>query len=506
MQRRELLKSAGTLALCSAAGRLGRAAVPHGPFQPAWESIRDNYHPPAWFREAKFGIFIHWGLYSIPAHGNEWYARHMYTSDVRWHTEHYGAPDKFGYKDFIPLFKAEEYDPAAWASLFKQAGARYVMPVAEHHDGFAMWDSNLTEWCAGKMGPKRDLIGDLAKAVRAQNLIFCASDHRMEHHTFMYPAAGVPNDQFDPRYAGFYGPPVPGNMNDGNASAEFQVDWLARCQELIDKYQPQMLYFDNGINDRAYDKVKLQAAAYYYNRALEWKKEVSLCTKDIAYLAGSIPDFEKSNREPRWIYPGEWQVDDAIGTTWGYTTEIRYRPAQAILQELVDIVSKGGNLLLNISPRGDGAIPEEQQTILKSIGAWLRVNGEAIYGSRAWRMYGEGPSVPAEAPADWRGGSSAQPTPLSPKRMPAFTAQDYRFTSNRGSLYAFGMGTPGPEAVLRQLGKSTAAVKKVTLVSTGEPLPFEQQAQALRVKLGAIPAHEGPFVLKIEGTEVLGTV
>src|ERR1019366_2866777 len=306
----------------------------------------------------------------------------------------------------------------------------------EHHDGFAMWDSNLTEWCAGKMGPKRDLIGDLAKAVRDQNLIFCASDHRMEHHTFMYPAAGVPNDQFDPRYAGFYGPPVPGNMNDGNASAEFQKDWLARCQELIDKDQPQMLYFDNGINDRAYDKVKLQAAAYYYNRALEWKKEVSLCTKDIAYLAGSIPDFEKSNREPRWIYPGEWQVDDAIGTTWGYTTEIRYRPAQAILQELVDIVSKGGNLLLNIPPRGDGAIPEEQQTILKSIGAWLRVNGEAIYGSRAWRMYGEGPSVPAEAAADWRGGSSAQPTPLSPKRMPAFTAQDYRFTSNRGSLYA----------------------------------------------------------------------
>src|ERR1039458_4918652 len=153
MHRRQLLKSAGRLAMCAAAGRVGRAgalakakALPPGPFQPTWESIRDNYHAPAWFREAKFGIFIHWGLYSIPAHGNEWYARHMYTSDVRWHTEHYGAPAEFGYKDFIPLFKAEEYDPAAWASLFKQAGARYVMPVAEHHDGFAMWDSNLTEW------------------------------------------------------------------------------------------------------------------------------------------------------------------------------------------------------------------------------------------------------------------------------------------------------------------------------------------------------------------------
>ena len=511
MRRRDLLKSGGALTLYAAAGQPGRAGVlakakplPPGPFQPTWESIRDNYRPPAWFREAKFGIFIHWGLYSIPAHGNEWYSRHMYTSDVRWHTEHYGPPDKFGYKDFIPLFKAEKYDPAAWALLFKQAGARYVMPVAEHHDGFAMWDSDLTEWCAGKMGPKRDLIGDLAKAVRGQNLIFCASSHRMEHHTFMYPAAGVPNDQFGPKYAGFYGPPVPGNMNDGNASPEFQEDWLARCQELIDKYQPQMLYFDNGVNDRAYDKVKLQAAAYYYNRAREWKKEASLCTKDVAYAAGSIPDFEKSNREPRWIYPGEWQVDDAIGTTWGYTTEIRYRPAQAILQEMVDIASKGGNLLLNISPRGDGTIPEEQQTILKSIGEWMRANGEAIYGSRAWRVYGEGPSVPAEVPADWRGGSSAQPGPLPPKRMPPFTEQDYRYTANHGSLYAFGMGMPEPEAVLQQLGKRTAEVKKVTLVGTGAPLPFEQQPDALRVKLGTLPAQAGPFVLKIEGTEILG--
>lgn len=174
----------------------------------------------------------------------------MYTDDVEWHTQHYGPPDKFGYKDFIPLFKAENYDPAASTELFKEAGARYVVPVAEHHDGFTMWDSNLTRCCAGKMGPKRDLIGDLAQAVRDRGLIFGVSSHRMEHHTFMYPASGVKSDQFDPRYAEFYGPPVPGNMNDGNASPEFQEDWLARCQELIDKYEPQILYFDNGVNNR----------------------------------------------------------------------------------------------------------------------------------------------------------------------------------------------------------------------------------------------------------------
>ena len=162
----------------------------------------------------------------------------MYTSDVAWHTEHYGPPDQFGYKDFIPLFTVPRYDPSVWAALFKESGAHYVVPVAEHHDGFAMWDSDITPWCAGKMGPKRDLIGELARAVRAQNLIFGVSSHRMEHHTFIYPAQGVPNDQFDPKYASFYGPPVPGQMNDGNASAAFQEDWLARNQELIDKYRP----------------------------------------------------------------------------------------------------------------------------------------------------------------------------------------------------------------------------------------------------------------------------
>ena len=189
--------------------------LPAGPFAPTWESLRDHYRVPEWFNQAKFGIFIHWGLYSIPARINEWYLRHMYTTDVQWHTDHYGPPDRFGYKDFIPLFKAEKYDPHEWAELFVKAGARYVVPVAEHHDGFAMWDSDLTPWCAGKMGPKRDLIGELAAAVRERNLIFGLSNHRMEHHDFGYPAAGVPNDEFDPRYAGFYGPPIPGAMNEG---------------------------------------------------------------------------------------------------------------------------------------------------------------------------------------------------------------------------------------------------------------------------------------------------
>ena len=176
-----------------------------GPCKPTWASIRDLHRTPAWFNQAKFGIFIHWGLYSIPARINEWYIKHMYTSDVEWHTQHYGPPDKFGYKDFIPLFTVKNYHPEDWAALFKSAGAKYVVPVAEHHDGFAMWNSDITPWCAGKMGPKRDLTGELAAAVKKQGMIFGLSTHRMEHHTFMYPSAGVKSDLFDPAFKDFYG-------------------------------------------------------------------------------------------------------------------------------------------------------------------------------------------------------------------------------------------------------------------------------------------------------------
>jgi alpha-L-fucosidase len=459
--------------------------IPAGPFAPSWESLRDRYTVPEWFHEAKFGIFIHWGLYSIPARVNEWYIRHMYTTDVAWHTEHYGPPDKFGYKDFIPLFKAERYDPHAWAELFSQAGARYVIPVAEHHDGFAMWDSDLTPWCAGKIGPKRDLIGELAVAVRKHNLIFGLSNHRMEHHDFAYPAPGVPNDEFDPRYAGFYGPPIPGEMNEGNASKAFQEDWLARVQEQVDKYQPQMIYFDNGVNPRSYDDVKLRAAAYYYNRAAKWGTQATLATKDIAYLFGTVQDFEKQQRAPQWLYPAAgWQIDDAIGSTWGYTNGMTIRSAQSVVRELIETVSLGGNLLLNISPRGDGSIPEEQQKVLLEIGEWLRRNGEGIYGARAWTHFGEGPMMPAEAPGDWKGGSTDQPGPkVEHHPRPAPSAKDFRFAAGRDALYVYGYKAQESAVRIISLARGKAQVESVTLLGSTSKIAFRQSENALEVTL-----------------------
>jgi alpha-L-fucosidase len=482
-----------------------------GPFAPTWESLRDLYQVPAWFSDAKFGIFIHWGLYSIPAHGNEWYERHMYqeTETAKWHAEHYGPTDKFGYKDFIPLLTVPAYQPAEWADLFVKCGAKYVIPVAEHHDGFAMYDSDLTPWCAGKMGPKRDLMGELAREVRKRNLIFGCSSHRMEHDSFAYPANNIPNDEFDPKYAGFYGPPVPGEFNNSNASKAFQEDWLARVQELVNKYEPQMIYFDNGVNTRAYDDVKLRAAAYYYNRAHDWGKGATLATKDVAYLFGSVQDFEKQDRAPKAIYNAAgWQCDDSLGSTWGYTDGMTVRSAVGIVRELVEMVSLGGNLLLNISPKGDGSIPTEQQRELLAVGGWLKVNGEGIYGTRAWRLYGEGPRVPRQSPGDWKGGSTDRPGPkVARQQLPPLSEADFRFTAGGGALYAFGYVRPKQKALLTTFAEGRAKVERVTLLGDGATLSFTQTQAGLEVALPPVGGemHAAlPYCLKINGSMPMG--
>jgi alpha-L-fucosidase len=507
--RREMLRQGALLTGASAVNARMLFAQTGAPdvsaFQPTWESLRDLYRPPEWLTQNRLGIFIHWGLYAIPAHINEWYAKHMYTSDVAWHTAHYGPPDKFGYKDFIPLFKPDKFNPAEWARLFDEAGAGFVIPVAEHHDGFMMGHSDLTPWCAAKMGPKRDLIGELATAVRAQGLIFGLSSHRMEHHTFMYPAAGVPNDQFDPRYAQFYGPPQPGEMNDGLATAAFQQDWLARCRELVERYQPQLVYFDNGINDRAYDAVKLEFAAFLYNHAEAWGKQATIVSKDRAYLAGSVSTFEKGQRAPKWIYPGPWLVDDSIsGDSWGYVNGMRYRGAADLLTELVELTCKGGGLLLNVSPMADGSIPEEQQEILRTIGGWMKANSAALNGSRPWSVYGEGPEMPAAPPADWRGGSSAnQKDYLPPRRLPKPTEADFRFTVKDDTLYAIGLQQPASrQAKILSLRSGQCRVDRVTHVATGTQLAFQQTAEALLVQLPAA-SEDLPYVLAVQGSRSL---
>src|SRR5580658_8753759 len=250
-------------------------------YQATWQSL-ENYKVPDWFRDAKFGIFIHWGLYSVPAFGYEWYPRSMYiegSEQYKHHIATYGPQDKFGYKDFIPLFKAEKFDPAAWAHLFKESGAKYVVPVFEHHDGFAMYDSSLSDWTAVKMGPHRDLVGDLAKAVRAEGLHLGASSHRVEHNFYLGVGRTIASDVNDPEYAAFYGPAhlwlearkgTPLSNDFTFVSKAWTDDWLARSAEIVQKYHPEIMWFDWWIGQPSVREDLARFAAFYYNASLKY--------------------------------------------------------------------------------------------------------------------------------------------------------------------------------------------------------------------------------------------
>jgi alpha-L-fucosidase len=331
----------------------------------------------------------------------------------------------------------------------------------------------------------------------------------MEHHTFMYPAPGVPNDEFDPRFAGFYGPPIQDvDMNGPNASLAFQGDWLARIQELVDKYHPQMLYMDNGVNPRQYDPIKLRAAAYLFNRAHEAGYETTLCTKQWAYLYGTVQATEGMGGSPEWVYPGAWQCDTSIGNSWGYITGLRVLDGATLIRQLITIASCGGNYMLNVAPMADGSIPEDQQKSLLTMGEWLRRNGEAVYGSKAWMRPGEGPGVPNEAPEEWRGWPTGMGLPADAHGHypPPPTSADHRFTINRGSLYATGLMAPedsagGFEAKLVTFRKANADIRRVTLLDGAKPVEFRQTEEALICKIPARDPDVGglPYCLKLEG-------
>lgn len=377
-------------------------SYPSGKYDATWESLESNYSVPEWFKDAKFGIFIHWGPYTVPAAGSEWYPKHMYNGLSKAHREKWGKQTEFGYKDFIPLFKAEKFDAEEWADLFKASGAQYVIPTAEHHDGFAMYDSDLTEWTAVKHGPKRDVIGELSKAVRDRGMKFGISNHRVENWDFMYPGIDTDStDLFDPNYASLYGPPQKPGENSGMGPSEehpgphpqndaFMNEWQYRVMEIIDRYQPDLIYFDNGINFRSMDPWKLRIARYYYNSADKWGKEVSLQSKSDAYKAGSIRDFERESRAPKESVDYYWQVDDPIGHKFGYVEGLKLQTADGIISNLINNISRNGNLCLNISPKADGTVPDDQKKELYAVGKWLSKYGEAVYGTRAYGQNRDG--------------------------------------------------------------------------------------------------------------------
>jgi alpha-L-fucosidase len=476
-----------------------------GPYRPDWESLQ-KYEVPEWYKDAKFGIFIHWGVYSVPAFGSEWYPRDMYregSDEFKHHLATYGSQDKFGYKDFIPLFKAERFDPAAWARLFREAGAKYVVPVAEHHDGFAMYDSGLSDWTATKMGPHRDVIGELSKAVRAEGLHFGASSHRVEHNFFLGVGRQITSDINDPKYAAFYGPAhnwmeakqgTPLSNDFTFVSSAWTADWLARSSEIVEKYHPDIMYFDWWIGQASVRADLTRFAAFYYNASLKYGDHVGVINyKDYAIQEHSaVLDLERGQLGE--IRPLYWQTDTSVSNeSWGYIQNDTFKTPQFVVQQLIDIVSKNGNLLLNIGPRSDGTIPEDVQVVLRDVGSWLKINGEAIYGTRPWKIYGEGPTKVAAG--------SFHDTDTA-----GYSAEDFRFTTKGNTLYAIELGWPaGAEAVIHSLGSSATSTQKigsVMLLGTDAKLAFEQKADGLHIQLPAQSPGKYAYVFRILPADV----
>ena len=453
---------------------------PSNQFEPHFESLSKHEAAPVWFADSKLGIYFHWGPYSVPAYGSAWYPRNMYLNGShvqKWHEAHYGSVEEFGYEDFIPLFTAEHFDPENWAELFESTGAKFAGPVAQHHDGFAMWDSDVNPWNAADMGPKRDITGELFEALRKRNIKTIATFHHARNgqrnaNTKEYWGRNGYNSHYP------YHPSLPTATTDpklqllfGNFETidEFNQYWLDQVNEVVDKYNPDIIWYDSWLNLIPQD-TRNQMAAHYFNNGLKNGQEVVICRKqnDLP-LDYSIVDIEQGGR--RDIHPQPWMTDITLGESrWMYVEGHPYKDAALVVRNMIDVWSKNGIVLLNVSPRADGVINQEQRNILKEIGDWLKVHGEAVYKTRPHTIFGYGP---AEAVDGTHGGQSSKIN---------YTAKDIRFTvaKDKKAMYVFLLGEPtaGEQIQMRSIGGfhrniPPSPIKKVTLLGADVEVKWE---------------------------------
>ncbi len=476
-----------------------------GKYEPGWESLARHEAAPQWFQDAKFGIYFHWGVYTVPAFGSEWYPRWMHFEGHEIYEHHlatYGHPSEFGYHDFVPMFKAESFNAEEWADLFVKAGARFAGPVAEHHDGFAMWASKATPWNAKEMGPKRDITGELAEAIKARDMKFITTFH---HAKQLQRHDSIPVDSNDLGYRLSHFPffkGMPPSSDDeklkylyGNIPEDQWLEeiWLAKLKEVINQYQPDIMWFDYVL-DEIPETIRQEYCAYYLNEAEKWDKDVVIVRKqDDLPLELSVDDLEKSRKNKIGQEP--WMTDETVSKgSWCYTENLQVKESEDILHVLIDIVSKNGVLLLNISPKADGTIPDIQKQVLLDIGDWLGKYGEAIYETRPWYTFGEGPTKEPE------GHFKFHQQFLKIK----YSSADIRYTSKGKDIYACILGKPktSSDIMLTSFTKEKAgkeiSISKVYLLGSEEELAWELTEEGLSVRLPGSGLDEMSVVLKVE--------
>jgi alpha-L-fucosidase len=491
-------------AACAPAAEEPPDAPPEPAFAADWESLSRHEAAPDWFRDAKLGIYFHWGVYSVPAYSTEWYPRLMHLPGhpvFEHHVATYGHPSEFGYHDFVPQFTAERFDPEEWAELFQNTGARFAGPVAEHHDGFSMWASTITPWNVGSRGPKRDITGELAASLRKRGMKLITTFHHarnlQRYHTPLkedefdgdfnvnskshYPLfEGMPPSSDDPELVLLYGK-VP--------EAKWLPNvWLAKLKEVVDAYQPDLVWFDSWL-DEIPEEYRKEFCAYYLNDAAARGKEVVILRKqDDLPLDFTVLDHEKSRMSG--ASDDVWMTDDTISRgSWCYTTDLEIKPAAEIIHALADTASKNGVVLLNVSPMADGTIPEDQRETLRGIGEWMAANGEAIYETRPWLTYGEGPT---KEPS---GGFQDHEEFLKLRYGP----EDVRYTQGKDgkTVYAILLGSLDAGArVTLQAFAAAGEVAGVSLLS-GESVEWSQGEDGLTIAAPAVRLDTPATVYRI---------
>lgn len=470
-------------------------------YNPTWESLSKHNQAPDWLSDAKFGIYFHWGVYTVPAYENEWYPSKMYIKDhpvYKHHLKTYGSQKEYGYHEFVPQFKAEHFDAEEWVSLFKKAGAKFAGPVAQHHDGFAMWKSKVNPWNSFDKGPKKDITGEIAQAIRKNNMKLITTFH---HARNLQRNKDTPSKwgNFDSHFT--YHPEYHTSSEDpelsilyGNIPEDtFYENWTNQIKEVVSQYQPDAIWFDSWLN-LVPEKRRQQMCADYFNAAENNGQEVTIGYKqsDLPKDVG-ILDIEQGGRKD--ITERLWMTDITLSNkSWSYVKGQTYKNAALVMRNLIDVVSKNGVVLLNVSPKADGTIPNEQRKVLMEMGDWFSKYGESIYNTKPWDLFGFGNAKTGEG---HHGGQSA---------TVQYTADDIRFTQSKDekSLYLFFLGKPkvGEEFSFHLLARHRycphSKIKRVVVLGTETEVDYVFGDSEFTLKIPETPINDIATVLKFE--------